>query len=378
MTAAPLSPAGLFYSDRASLALTTREQERYSICGAINAVLTGDWAAAGLERECSRAIAKAIGREAGPGGFFLPSNLSTRASYATTSTATGGAVVATNLLASSFIEALVSQLVVQKTGCTVLGGLVGNVDLPRRSSRAQACWVTEGQALGESEGSFDKITLKPKQCGAISTMSRLALQQATPDLEFLVRSDLTTILALAIDYAALYGSGTSGQPLGIVNTPGINSYTMGTNGGALTDLDPMISLRAKVAAANADATAGCFVTNERVRAALMKLKTTVGEYIFSPEGESPSTVPTLFGNPLHVSNQIPSNLTKGTSAGVCSAAIFGDFSQLVLGMWGATEILINPYGQGFNSGSVDVRVFQSVDFGVRHPESFAVVSDIIA
>ena len=369
----------MFYSDGATLPLTAREQERYSVTKAISAVLTGDWSGAGFELDCSRSISKQIGREASPGGFYVPSNLSmTRAAYNVGTASQGGNVVATNLLASSFIEALVNTLVVQQVGCTTLSGLVGNVDVPRRASRSQAYWVTEAQAITESEGTFDKVQLRPKQVGALSTFSRLMIQQSTPDIELLVRQDLVTVLSQAIDHASLFGTGSNGQPLGIFNQSGINTLALGTNGAALSDLDPMISLRAKVAAANANASAGSFVVNERVRAALMKLKTSYGEYLFSVEGESPSTVPSLFGNKLVVSNQLPSNLTKGSSSGNCSAMIFGDFSQLIMGMWGATEILANPYGSGFNSGSVDVRAMQTVDFAIRHPESFAVCNDVLA
>lgn len=361
------------------LPLTSREQDRYSICGAINAAITGDWADAGFERECSRSIAQKLNREPGPGGFFLPSNLSmTRAAYNVGTASQGGNVVATNLLAASFIEALTNALMVQAIGCTVLSGLVGNVDVPRRASRAQAYWVSEGGAISESEGTFDRVTLRPKQVGALSSFTRLMIQQGTPDIEMLVRSDLVTILSQAIDYAALFGTGTNNQPTGLFNQSGVATYAMGTNGGALADLDPMISMRAKVAAANADASRGAYVVNEVTRAALMKLKTSYGEYLFSVEGQSPSTVPNLFGNKLYVSNQLPSNLTKGTATSKCSAAVFGDFSQLIMGMWGATEILANPYGDGFNAGNVDVRAMQTVDFAIRHPESFAICSDIIA
>ncbi|MDE8343967.1 MAG: phage major capsid protein, partial [Acidocella sp.] len=76
------------------------------------------------------------------------------------------------------------------------------------------------------------------------------------------------------------------------------------------------------------------------------------------------------------SNQVPSNLTKGTGTNL-SAVIFGNWSDLIIGEWGVLEILPNPYGAGFNSGSIDIRALQSVDVNVRHVASFAAVTDAI-
>ena len=44
-----------------------------------------------------------------------------------------------------------------------------------------------------------------------------------------------------------------------------------------------------------------------------------------------------------VSNNVPSNLTKGSSSGVCSALIYGNFSDLLIGLFGDSEILVDPY-----------------------------------
>jgi len=376
VTATPQRPISRAWQSEVDL--TAAEQKRYSLVRALQASMSGNWADAGLERECSETLAKQLRREPGQGGFFVPSNLSMRAAYNTGAVGTGGAIVATNLLSGSFIEALTAKLVLMDAGCTTLTGLVGNCDIPRRSTRAQAYWVPEGGAIGESEGTFDKITLRARQVGALSTMSRLMLQQSTPDIEMLVRLDLATILALAIDNAGLFGTGTNGQPTGVFNTSGVTSLSLGTNGAALTNLDPLVQMRGRVASSNVDARNGVYIMNEPTRAALMQTKNSYNEYYFAVEGSAPGTAENVFGNRVLYTNTLPSTLTKGTSTGKCSAAIFGDFSNLVLGMWGATEILTNPYGSGFNAGNVDVRAFQTVDFAVRHPEAFVCVSDILA
>ena len=365
--------------------MSAKEQREYSVVRAINAAITGNWGEAGLEREMSREIELQTGRSTS--GFFMPHNIEVRAPYAVGSATTGGNLVATSLLASSFIDVLRNNALIMQMGPTVLSGLVGNVAIPRQTSATQTYWVTEASALTEAEATFDQVTLSPKQIGARSQYSRLALQQTTPDIEQIVRNDLARVMALGIDKAAISGTGSSGQPTGILNQSGIGSVAMGTNGAAFTDsasgstsgLDQLIALEGKLDVANALNGNLYYLTNAKVVQALKKLKTAYGEYLWTAmDGVTTNGTPGgVNGYTVMRSNQVPSNLSKGTGTNL-SALIFGDFSQLVIGMWGALEILPNPYGSGYTAGSVDIRAMQTCDISVRHSESFAAITDIIA
>lgn len=365
--------------------LNAKEQREYSVVRAINAAISGNWAEAGLEREVSAEIERQTGRATS--GFFMPHNLEMRAPYAVGAAGTGGNLVATNLLASSFIDVLRNNALIMSMGPTMLTGLVGNVAIPRATAATQTYWVAEATALTESEATFDQVTLSPKQIGARSQYSRLALQQTTPDIEQIVRNDLAKVMALGIDKAAISGTGSNGQPTGILNQSGIGSVAMGTNGAAFTDsasgstsgLDQLIALEGKLDVANALNGNLYYLTNAKVVQALKKLKTAYGEYLWTAmDGVTTSGTPGgVNGYQVMRSNQVPSNLTKGSGSNL-SALLFGDFSQLIIGMWGATEILPNPYGSGYTAGSVDIRAMQTVDMAVRHAESFAAITDIIA
>ncbi len=365
--------------------MNAKEQRSYSVVRAINAAISGNWKEAGLEREVSAEIERQTGRATS--GFFMPHNLEMRAPYAVGASGTGGALVATELLASSFIDVLRNSALIMQMGPTLLTGLVGNVAIPRQASQTASYWVTEASAITEAEATFDQVTLSPKQIGARSQYSRLALQQTTPDIEAVVRNDLAKVLALGIDLAAISGSGSSGQPTGILNTSGIGSVAMGTNGAAFTDsasgstsgLDQLIQLERAVDVANALNGSLYYLTNAKVVSKLKQLKTAYGEYLWSPsEGNTVAGTPGgINGYPVMRSNQVPSNLTKGSGSSL-SALIFGNFSELVIGMWGALEILPNPYGSGYTAGSVDIRAMQTCDIAVKHAASFAAISDIIA
>lgn len=363
--------------------MTDKEQRSYSLVRAINAAVSNDWSDAGFELEVSRTLGQQIGRQTA--GFFMPTNLrmqlhGQRAPYAVGAAATGGNLVATDLLAGSFIDVLRNNALMMQLGPTVLTGLVGNIAIPRQNAATQTYWVTEGAAITESEATFDQVALSPKQLGARSQYSRLALQQATPDIEMLVRNDLAAVMALGIDLACISGSGAAGQPRGILNQAGIGSISMGTDGAALTTLDPFIDLEGKLDVATALNGSLYYLTNAKVISQAKKLKDTTGTYLWRDDVDNPGVAGTsgrINGFPVARSNQVSSTLTKGTAAGTCSAAIFGDFTQLVIGMWGGLEILPNPYGAGYNSGGVDVRAMQTVDLAVRHAESFAAITDIV-
>ena len=365
--------------------LSAKEQRDYSVVRAINASISGNWKDAGLEREISAEIERQTGKATS--GFFMPHNLEMRAPYAVGASGTGGSLVATNLLANQFIDVLRANALIMSLSPTLLTGLVGNVSLPRATAATQTYWVAEASNITEAEATFDTVTLSPKQIGARSQYSRLALQQTTPDIEMVVRNDLAKVMALGIDLAAINGSGSSGQPTGILNTSGIGSVAMGTNGAAFTDsasgstsgLDQLITLESRLDTANALNGSLSYLTNAKVVAALKKLKTAYGEYLWTAaDGVTTNGTPgAINGYNVARSNQVPSNLTKGSGTGL-SALIFGDFSSLLIGMWGALEILPNPYGAGYNAGSVDIRAMQTCDIAVKHAASFAAITDIIA
>ncbi|MFZ9620425.1 MAG: phage major capsid protein, partial [Prochlorococcaceae cyanobacterium] len=216
--------------------------------------------------------------------------------------------------------------------------------------------------------------------------SRQTLLQGTPGIEELVRRDLTDGLNLAVDLGILNGSGSSGQPTGIMQTSGIGSVAMGTNGGAIT-LEKLVDLETEVmidnGAVNRDAVA--YVTNAKVMGALKKLRaggSTTGDGPFlvnsvpNALGRGPAGSQ-INGYPIGVTNQVPSNLTKGSSSGVCSAVLMGDFSQAMVGFWGnGLEITVGEDQDDFSKALTSVRGIITYDVAVRNAVSFAAILDV--
>ena len=383
------------------LGMTEKEKAGYSLQRAIAAAAGNTWKGAGFEREVSEALAKRYGKEAENGGFLFPNDLpyaptqeharalrmqrrpmdGQRATYQVGTPGagtTGGTLVATNLLADSFIEVLRNQSVTALLGARMLPGLVGAVDIPRRTLATATYWVGESGAVTEAEGTFDKVSLRPKTIGALSKVSRQMLLQTTPAIEMLIRADLAAVGALGIDLAALSGSGSSNQPTGIANQSGVNAVVGGTNGANLS-FDNIIQMIYATRFANAPQSNTGFALNSKCIGYLATLKASTGQYLWDPQGGLVNGSPDrLKGRPYAESQQLRTTLTKGTASGICSELIYGDWQELLIGEWGITEIAVNPYDStGFTTGDVIVRMFQTIDVAVRHAASFAYMSDAL-
>ena len=375
----------------APVEMAAQERAGYSITAGIRAMLTGDWSSreAGLVRDLSREVEKSGIAKTTERSFFVPFSAlgGQRATYVTSGASTGGNLVATDLMADEFIEFLRNNAVMLQLGVRTMPGLVGNVAIPRRSGVASTYYLsTQTTAITQSESTFDQVTLAPKNLAALSKYSRQTLLQGTPGIEELVRRDLTDGINLAIDLGILNGSGSSGQPTGIMQTSGIGSVAMGTNGGAVT-LEKVVDLEAAVMNVNGAVNPGnvAYLSNYKVLAALKKLRaggstTGDGPFLFNtnPAGIGRGPTPgTLNGYPLAATNQVPSNLTKGSSSGVCSALLMGDFSQAMVGFWGnGLEITVGEDQDDFSKALTSVRGIVTYDVAVRDPKSFAAILDI--
>lgn len=348
------------------------ECRAFSMTRAIAAQLPNSTVDAGREREVSQELARRSGRKFE--GIAVP--MAVFEQRVVTTTLPGGGpgsnIIATDYLGNQFIDRLRNAIKVRGLGATVLSGLTGNVDIPRLKASMTSGWVAENAALSASDLQVEKISMSPKHVGALGEYSRNMLQQASPDIEQLFRNDMAAMIAEAIDLAAINGSGASNQPRGVMQTSGIGSVAMGTNGLAL-DFASVINLIGSVETVNAMGTG--FLTNAKVtRNARRTLKTTAdtaSNMIMTSPNE-------LAGYSCGVTNLVPSTLTKGTSTGVCSALIFGNWADLILGYWSELDVLVNPYETtAYSKGNVQIRAMATMDVQVRQPSSFASIQDIL-
>jgi len=356
----------------ADIGMSEKEVKQFSMLRAINALANPTDAAAqraaAFERECSDAQAKVMGKSAR--GLFIPNDVQKRDLTVGTATA-GGNTVATDLLSGSFIDILRNAMVINGLGARMMTGLVGQVAIPKQTGSATAYWVAENTAPTESQQTFGQVTMTPKTVGGYTDISRRLLLQSSIAVESLVQTDLATVLGLAIQQAAINGSGASNQPSGLLTLLTTPAVVGGTNGAAPTWAN-IVALETAIASANADVGTMGYLTNAKVRGKLKsteKFTTSNGQPIFE-NGTTP-----LNGYSTAITNAVPSNLTKGTGTNL-SAILFGNWADLMIGMWGSLDLMVDPY-TGSTAGTVRVVALQDVDVAVRNIESFASMVDAI-
>lgn len=362
MSSAPLPSA--------DIGMTDKEARQYSVVRALHMLANpGDANArklAGFEIECSAAAAQRSGKT--PQGLLVPYDVLKR-DLTVGTPADGGNLVATDLLSGSFIELLRDALLLPGLGARVLTGLVGNIAVPKQTGAATAYWVAEGNAPTESKQAIGQVPMSPKTVGAFTDISRKLLLQSSIDVESFVKGDLAQVLGLAIQQVCIKGGG-SNEPTGILSTVGIGSVAGGTDGAA-PNWANIVELETDVSVANAAIGTLAYLTNAKVRGKLKTTSKVSGQNGFIwDDGANP-----LNGYNAAVTNAVASNLTKGSGTNL-SAIIFGNFADLVIGMWGGLDLMVDPYSNS-TSGTVRVVALQDVDCAIRNAGSFSAMLDAI-
>lgn len=334
------------------LDLTPNEVKQYSLLRAINASVTGNWKDAGFEAECSREIAERLGKD--PKGFFMPMDVANRATPMTVGTdADGGYLKGTDHLAGSFIQNLRANSVVLGNGARVLDGLVGDVSIPKKVSSAGFAWLAEDGDQTDDQVVLGSVTLSPKTIGGAVPMSRKLLKQSAPSVDAIVLEDLITGAALAIDSAAISGSGASNQPLGILNQTGILTQAVADAGNVPTFAE-LVGFETKLAEQNALNGTLRYLTTPTVCGSLKTTPKDSGSGIMLVEGGMAN------GYSMVQTTQMPTGRT-----------LFGNFNDVLIGMWGVLDVYADTATKAASGGLV-LRVFQDVDVAIRHAQSFCV------
>jgi hypothetical protein len=365
--------------------MTPKERKAWSIRKAVNLLAEGRFHQEGsLEKEISDEISKRLGRETS--NLFMPQDYPLvdmgrfgrkvkELQGRTQLSIVAGAGKGPELRFTEYggaIELLRQASIVMGLGAEMLDGLVGDVGFPRQTASGGATWVAEapGSDMTLTSLTLDQPTLSPKGLQSSTTVSRRLLAQSTPAVDGLINADILAAHGVAIDAAALAGTGTN-QPTGVLNAAGVNLIAYGTNG-LVPTYALILAHEEEVAIDNAEAGASlAWVTTPGIRQRLrqvVKFASTA-----SPIWEDGNTI---VGRPAFVSNNVPSNLTKGTSSGVAHGVIYGDFSKITIGQWGAAEIIVDPYTLA-RRNLVQITSIQYVDVLVKQPTAFAVSRDAL-
>ena len=332
-------------------------ESKISLIGAISAQIENRSVTGALAEFQSEA--KRNGITARHGGILVPTSIfEKRATMTTTSAA---AVAPDDFRADQFIGLLRNSLIVRQLGARVLTGLRGDTVLPKATGSATAYWVNEGDALTESSTTYSSIKLEPKTVGALTAFSRQLALQANPSIEQLLRDDIAAVVGAAVDKALLHGTAVAKQPVGILNVSGIQTASLATLSWAA-----IVGMLEKLGLENV--TPNAVLTHAK---AGTKLQTTLKDSVAG--GEYLMQGGRVAGLPAYVTNQLDAKSGTPDKGRV----LIGDFTQLVIGEWAATEVLANPYAAGYyEKGDVQLRIMHTMDAVVRHPKAFVLCEDL--
>jgi HK97 family phage major capsid protein len=347
----------------AELGLSRSETQRYSLFNSIRYLQDKSdqdlRKAAGFELECSRAIAKKLGRD-GSTSVFIPTEVLTRSldssvmqrAMATTPGAKGGYMV--NVENMGFIDILRNRSVAMRMGARQLSGLTGNVTFPRQTGKQSVTWQAgEGTSITAADQALGQLSMTPKTAICVTDVSEQLLRQASPSAEQFIMADLAAVIAIdGVDNAVLNGTGGA-QPLGIKNTTGVTNNQDASSA-------TYAKLLAFVSAAGA---------NNAIRGNPGWVTTTAGAAkLMTVQRFSSTDTPVWTGNMLD--GQLVGFNAMSSEQVASGGLIFGSWDEVVIGDWGVLELAIDNGGTRFNTAQVGIRAMWMVDVLVRYPQAF--------
>ena len=361
-------------------------QKRFNIMRAIRSLCAEKGQAvgaedAGFEREISAEIGKFRGKVAQ--GIYVPDFIRTSTEGQETLGRPahgaidgiggyGQALVATNLLSGSLVEALRDTLVLrEKCGAQMLTGLTGNIAVPKAGKLA-ASWISqEGGDATKTNPTFGQIEATPHSLGAYVDITRQLLIQSSLDVQAFCTAELVYAIAACLEAAAFSGSGSSGEPTGLVSL-----ITQSAAWSNTPTFDKIVDLIALARKANSYNEAFRFIGDADVWSKLAKTRDL--ELIKNVAGTE--NVGAVAGAErlldINTSKVLGREFVESHFA-PAKTLLFGDFSQLVFCLWSGTDLVVDPYSN-CTKGAIRVVALQDADILVRRPESFAKATGVHA
>lgn len=357
VTKAPAAPTD-------TVTLNEREAKEFSYVRAIAAALARaeGQKASGLEVEVSQDIERNLpANYKRNGGIFVPLSVRSAISEALYNTSGKGASTIFTQ-AGEFIDMLRNASVAVGLGARVVGGLTGPVSFPTQTGGVSVSWVAEnsGTDVTATNATLSSVSLSPKTLQGSTAFSRQLMAQSSLDVEAFIRGDLAAAHALAWDVAVMHGSGSNNQPTGIYAASNVNAVAMG----GVPTFGKLIDMITEVLKDNALAGSLAFATTPGMAGKLAQTviaASTDTNMIWSGKLDNG----TLAGYTARASNQVSAVLGGGSEHGL----IFGNWSDALIGMWGALELVVDPYSLK-KQGMIEVTSFQLCDIALRHPQSF--------
>lgn len=240
------------------------------------------------------------------------------------------------------VGALRDKMVLAEAGAQFMS-LQGNVEIPLYSG-ANCAWASEIGEAQDGSGKFTSVKLAPKRLTATLPISRQFLIQSSDSAEALLRNDLINAIAEKLQKTILSnGAGDAVTPKGML-------YGVTADAAAFT-YDDAVNMEAVLESAN--------VYGDY-------------KYIVSPNAKAVLRTTSMdkgSGKFLYENNAVLGVDALSTNSAVNKGVILGDWKELLIGVFGALDIVVDPYTAAAK-GQVILTVNAYFDYVERKPEAF--------
>ncbi len=325
-----------------------KEVRNYSVFKAIKGMMNNNLD--GVEKEMhDQAVNEARAAGFSVNGLGIPAFLMESRADVTQGTS---AIAPTNVLA--YADAMREASVFDKVGAQILTGLSANTTIPVTGASSVA-WASEVDAAADGGANFGKVELTPIRLAATVDISKQLLLQNS-GAEAAIMADLGRAVGGKIDQAIFNATTITGAPVSISATSGCGTITEAAFSDGVSVMKDLVAAEQELGLAGG------------LEGAL--------SYVCSPElisqikrGVQVASVSAGLDGMLV--NGYPIKFTNGCSksAGASGDFVYGDFSKLIVGLFGGVDIMVDPYTQAAN-GQTRLVVNNYLDFGVTNGAGF--------
>ena len=244
---------------------------------------------------------------------------------------------------ADILEPLRAKNVLVGAGAKFITNLTGDLQIPIMNA-SNVGWEDEIGEAKDGGATFDSVKLSPRRLSAFIDVSKTVLSQDSLGIENMIREDLVKAINSKLEETIL------GAGAGDAKTPaGIFSVVVPTS---VSDYKGLVEKEATVEDANVMGECKYILSNKAKAALRSMAKSTKSTQLVYENGEVDGT------------EALSTSLIEGKKY------IYGDFSNLVIGQWGAIDLTIDPYTKAA-SGQVRIVVNAFFDAKVVRPTAFA-------
>lgn len=239
---------------------------------------------------------------------------------------------------------------------------------PRLTADVAPDWYAEEEQIAAGDPGFGTLEADPHKLAHRVELSNEVIDDSTPSITDVLNSHLATMLGLKLDASMLIGNPAANADSirGLKYVASIQTISMGTNGAALTNYDPLIRAVGMLRDANVPGPYAVVMATRELTA-LELLKEATGSNL---QLAAPADLP-----PIYTTTQLPVNETKGTASNASSAYVFAP-AEIVLVRRADAQIELDR-SRLFDKDMSEMRAKARADLVVPNPVAVVQVNGII-